>query len=782
MRPPISSLLGILVLVLALTVAVAVWIRPRPAPESGRLDGGKQIREIARRVRAIETRESEVAQTAFAPELAAERSGRLVEDLWDELNRATNKWRVLADFPVREISLPQFQTGIEAGLGIRSFEPRGSGLKLDSAGWQQFLTHMEEAGWQLAQLELRHIQFEPERADQPSRSRFSCSGHLSNARTQERAILEGFLDVVWGAETGPELKPAVARIDASTLKVRTRVGPPGFREVLSETIQPPERSFFIDPVILHDLDGDGIPEVILAAKDVIFYRTATGEFRSRALCRFPPGLIFTALVADFDGDGVADFLCAKFDGLYLFKGSASGTFDEPGRLVWAAQPHLKYGQAFTCGDIDGDGDLDLWLGQYKLPYDRGQMPTPFYEANDGYPSYLLVNDGHGNFSDATTSAGLGQKRWRRTYSASFVDVNGDGHLDLVTASDFAGLELFLGNGKGQFTDATHLLQPDWHGFGMSQIAADFNQDGRLDLLMIGMNVPTLDRLQGLACVRPGFASYLPMSQGVGSGNRLFLGEASGWFRQGALSLTVARTGWSWGCSALDFDNDGFPDLYIANGHETKETVRDYESEFWLHDIYVGNSRDDLAAFAYFQAKQARTRGQGVSYGGYEKNRLLWNQRGESFLEIGYLMGVALEKDSRNVVADDLDGDGRVDLLTTTFEAWPEPKQTLRIFHNELPATGHWIGFQFRTGPAEPTPVGAQVRLEWAGRTSVQQLVAGDSFRSQRSETLRFGLGDCQTIEKAEVRWLNGASLVITNPLVNRCQLVRAPSSSAALPK
>jgi len=151
-----------------------------------------------------------------------------------------------------------------------------------------------------------------------------------------------------------------------------------------------------------------------------------------------------------------------------------------------------------------------------------------------------------------------------------------------------------------------------------------------------------------------------------------------------MSELVARTGWSWGCAAEDFDNDGFPDLYIANGHESRESVRDYEPEFWLHDIYVGDSNENSLAQLYFREKMARTRGRGWSYGGYEKNRFFLNLAGTNFVECGYLMDIALEKDCRNVIAEDLDGDGRVDLIITTFELYPKMRQTLQVFRNELP--------------------------------------------------------------------------------------------------
>jgi len=534
---------------------------------------------------------------------------------------------------------------------------------------------------------------------------------------------------------------------------------------------PVRNSSSIDPLIVYDLDGDGLSEIILAGENLVYRRRQDGSYEGQPLCHDAPGVIYAAVIADFDGDGAADFLCAKYEGLVLYKGSPQGTFDQPGRLVWPAARDVKAPMVLTCGDIDHNGALDILLAQYRQPYSGGQMPTPYYDANDGFPAYLLHNDGHGNFTDTTVAAGLEQKRWRRSYSASFVDLDGDGHLDLAVVSDFAGVDLYRNDGAGHFTDVTRQWIAEPHTFGMSHVMADFNADGRLDLLMIGMPSPTVDRLEHLNLWRPDAIEDHSLRSRMSVGNRLYLARPEGGFQETVMGASIARSGWSWGCSAFDFDNDGFPDVYIANGMESRQSVREYEGEFWLHDAYLASSNENRAVDVYFKDKIKRLRSQGTSYGGYEKNRFFLNQGGTSFIEVAHLFGVALELDSRNVVSDDLDGDGRMDLLVTSYEPRPRPQQSLRVYRNTLADGGNWIGFRFREEGQGRSPVGTQVTIHYAGQSAVRQIVTGDSHRSQGANTVHFGIGAASQVDRVEIRWPSGKAVTLSAPAINRYHVI-----------
>jgi hypothetical protein len=729
-------------------------------------------------VQAIEAREQEARRTVWSKEVLAQECGRTIDLLWDDVNAATNRLLALAGFAVGKVTLANWSVLRPLRHGIVLREPTGPDWVLAAPQWKRWLEDWSNLGWDLGEFEIRHERFETDSLGRPLASGFYLAAHLTHAAREERVVVEGRLGVQWKSETLETGPAAVEAIDATKLTLKSRQSTVPFVEVFQDRIEPPEHAYSVDPLLVYDLEGDGVSEIILAPRNRVYRRQSSGSYEGGTLCAQAPGTLFTAVLAEFDGDGAVDFLCATIKGLMLFPGSAQGSFDRSGEAVWSPAAGWEYPMAMTAGDVDGDGDLDVFVAQYRVPYEGDTLPTPYYDAADGYPAFLLRNDGSGRFTEATEAAGLAPKRARRSYSASLVDLNGDGALDLAVVSDFAGLDLYQNNGQGHFTDRTQDWVRDPRAFGMSHTVADFNADGRLDLLMLGMPSATVDRLEHLGLWRTEDPTERAMRSRMSWGNRLYLAQAGGGFEETGFGATLARSGWSWGAGALDFENDGWVDVCVVNGMESRMSVRDYESEYWLHDQFVSGGREDHAVHLYFQGKFGRTRGQGQSYGGYERNRMFLNQEGRFFLEAGHLLGVGLQEDGRNVVATDVDRDGRVDLILTGYERWPDPRLTLRVYENRVVDAGHWIGFRLREEQPGRSPIGAQIEVQAGPRRWIGHLATGDSYRVQRPTELHFGLGAVDRVDRAIVRWPSGRRLELVAPEIDRYHRVTAPGSAA----
>lgn len=778
MRSPPGRLISLLLILAAVTLVTLVVRSRRTSPSSPLTSPGQtdpsslgNTRALIARVAALDEQERRAAETIWAPEMLARRCGQTLDRLWDAFNQTPDRWALLSTFAWPPVALPQWESPRDLGNGIHAYVPTPTNITTAPDALVRLFQELRGKGWQPARLELRHMAFATNASGGPSHSTYAFQAWMSLPEQSRRAALQGDLTIEWAPQPAVDGSYRLQRIDATHITLVERQGPVPFDEVLFAEVEPPPKSYFIDPVLIHDLNQDGSPEIILAARNLAYHRQNDGHYAASAFCPEDPGLIFTGLLADLNQDGFTDFVCARREGLVLFSGGATGLAAQPGKLVWSAPLPLRYGQVLTCADVDRDGDADLWLGQYKTPFERGQMPSPYYDANDGYPAYLLLNDGQGRFTDGTAEAGLAPKRYRRTYSGSLVDLNRDQAPDLVVVSDFAGIDFYLNNGQGHFTESPEWF-PDPEGFGMAHTFGDFDSDGRLDLFVTGMHCPAAHRLDELGLRRPGFEQLDAMRARMTRGNRLYQ-RTDAFFGSTPLNRTISRSGWSWSPAAADFDNDGHLDLAIANGHETHQSVVDYESEFWTTDIYVGSSADDLTLAAYFGSKFARTRGQGQSYGGYEANRLYLSQQGQSFVEAGWLLGVAVEQDSRNAVAADLNGDGRTDLVVTTFEAWPRVRQTVRVLENHLPETGHWIGVHLNPS-ARTSPLGARIRVQAAGRTLVRLITSGDLHRAQQPWSAAVGLGSPIAVDRIQIEWPTGARSEILSPTLDRYHAITAP--------
>ncbi|MCH9023464.1 MAG: CRTAC1 family protein [Planctomycetes bacterium] len=535
----------------------------------------------------------------------------------------------------------------------------------------------------------------------------------------------------------------------------------------------------IQPVILYDLNRDGLSEIILSASNLLFWNMGQGRFTQEDL--IPPEFyqpISGKLIADLTGDGLADFLVVDLEGaIRLYQGNKDGRFNlGKARRCWPGKIANPRGgiQVFAMGDVDRDGDLDIWLGQYKPAYEDGQMPTPFYNANDGYPSYLLLNDGHGTFTDGTEQAGLAPKRYRRTYSCSFVDLDDDGDLDLWVVNDFAGVDMYYNDGKGHFTDVTAELIDETHGFGMAHDFGDFDGDGKLDIFVTGMASTTVRRLDFMGLGREDFLQRTRMRTVMTYGNRMYLTK-EGRFVEAPFKDRVNRTGWSWGTTSFDLDNDGDLEIYVANGFISGKSAKDYCTRYWCHDIYTGSSQNNSVLDQLFAMEVTGSiENQGMSWNGYEHNHLLLNDEGKDFLNVAFLMGVAFEFDARGVISEDLDNNGFMDLLVVQHKSRPARGEALYILQNthpKLPGHSNWIGVRLQEEGGGISPVGAKVTVDTGKRRIQKQIVNGRFYGVQHSNQLHFGLGKAQKVKSIEIRWIGGQTKRVVNPPINQHYII-----------
>ncbi|MBI1178192.1 hypothetical protein GC207_12225 [bacterium] len=777
-----------------LAVAAIAWgiyrFKPKPEEPAERPDATSHTTAIGEGVRGerkqfvppddpvlmnqvfdLEAHLKEVDQTVWKGEMLSHRYGDVFVKMWDQLRASSNSLQTLAEFPFGKLTLADPQAPTEHEWGITTADTGGASRELSPEDWRQQLQAWKAAGYELEDSEWRHPIFDPPTTNSPAKSKILVTLFVRRPDTQERLTIQGDLDVVWQEPSDPAADPFPISIDATHLTITKRAGPPMFEKLMSQSVLPFTNPGFIDPLMAYDLNGDGLSELILGCRNIVLWNLGGGKFEPGTLCRYRPELPFTTSLGDFDGDGHVDLLVADQAGVELFVGDAKGHFDQPSRHVWTAKEPLNNAFVIASGDIDHDGDLDVWLAQYQIPYQGGQMPTPYYDANDGFPAYLLLNDGHGNFTDATATSGLTGKRNRRVYSASFVDLDEDGDLDLVQVSDFAGLDLFLNDGNGHFTDVTNTKVDEPHALGMAHTFGDYDLDGHMDFYVIGMTAYAAQRMDHLREGPPEFPKRNQMRPVSTYANRMYFARDGKWVGT-PMSAQVARTGWSWGAATADFDNDGDPDLQVNNGQLSRKTAKDYETQFWRHDIYIATAKLDPVLAVYFNMTQDKLFGEGWSYGGHEFNKFYLNEGGKSFLQAAYQVGLALNQDMRAVVADDFDGDGRMDLAYGGFEPWPDLKSGYYLYKNNWQNSGNWIGFRLREEGGGFSPIGARVNLTLNnGRVLKRVIVTGDSYRSQSAPVAHFGIGKDTSVKQVEIIWSNGTVKKIEAPAINEYHAV-----------
>jgi Tfp pilus assembly protein PilF len=495
-----------------------------------------------------------------------------------------------------------------------------------------------------------------------------------------------------------------------------------------------------------------------------------------------------SLFADVENDGDEDLVLALSAGPALFLNDGGGRFTQV-PAAFRFQDVLRGSpMSMAMADYDRDGFLDLYLCVYSFYYGAGEgkagTPIPYYDARNGPPSLLFRNDGQGRFVDVTREAGLEAGNDRYHFAAAWGDYDGDGWPDLIVANDFGRKNLYrnrgLRDGKVTFEDVTARAGLEDHGAGMSAAFLDYDNDGRLDVYFGNMWSDVGQRVTAQAAFMPEApADVRALYRRHVRGNSLFRNLGDGRFEDVTLAARAERAGWAWSSDALDFDGDGWDDLYVANGMLTRDTgPEDLEGFFWRQVVarspltrVTGTPYDDSWR-AVNQLLVHR------SIASRQRNVLLRNDGRGSFDDVSGAAGLDLEQDGRSFAVLDYDGDGDPDLAVMAARGAPQ----LRLFRNDFAGRGAALAVRLvgapgsRGAPSNRDAVGARVtveteRLKRTKEVQAKEVQAGSGFISQHSKELLFGLGPSERVVRLTVSWPSGRTQAFSEiPLNHRLRI------------
>ncbi len=260
------------------------------------------------------------------------------------------------------------------------------------------------------------------------------------------------------------------------------------------------------------------------------------------------------------------FSIVRATGPLLFLNQGGGKFRlKPDAFAFANPPRGTFTGA-AAADYDRDGWLDVYFCLYTFYQgaDQYNYPTPYYDAENGPPNFLMRNNRDGTFRDVTAEAGLNVNNTRFSFCCGWGDFNGDGWPDLYVVNDFGRKNLYRNNGDGTFTDVAAQTGVEDAGAGMGVCWFDYDNDGAEDLYVANMWTAAGERISaqaGFPARRAGSVRALYRKHAMG--NSLFRNRGARFEDNDVEQAGMGR--WAWSCDAWDFDHDGYPDLYIANG-------------------------------------------------------------------------------------------------------------------------------------------------------------------------------------------------------------------------
>ena len=438
-----------------------------------------------------------------------------------------------------------------------------------------------------------------------------------------------------------------------------------------------------------------------------------------------------AVWSDINNDGFEDLFVYKWGKPRLFLNNGGDGFEDISE--GANLPKWVNANAAIWLDYNNDGLVDLLIGGYyheeinlwKLE-NTLIMPESFEYANNGGRNYLLENQGDKTFKDVTFSNGLTTTKW--TLALGAIDFDGNGYQDIFIANDYSVDELYMNLGEDGFVEV--------------------GKEARIGYApKSGMNVSIADIMN-----KDQFSVYVSNITEMGillQGNNMWVpteADEKLVFSNRAGAMGIELGGWSYGSQFGDLNNDGYQDLYLANGYISAAKNNSY---WYDYSKVTGGNKAIISDALNWPAMQGR------SQSGFQQNKVWVNSKSGAFADVTDYISDMPVHDSRAVALADLWNDGSLDLIVAN-----QGKQ-VSILKNTIESENNWIGFQLEGTESNKSAIGAKLTLEWDGQKQSQIVFGGIGFCSQNQRTIHFGIGTSMQVEKLTIKWPSGHEQVIT---------------------
>jgi enediyne biosynthesis protein E4 len=429
-------------------------------------------------------------------------------------------------------------------------------------------------------------------------------------------------------------------------------------------------------------------------------------------------------VGDYDNDGFEDLYVTAYGGNKLYHNNGDGTFTDITEKAGVGGSGWSTSAAWV--DLDGDGLLDLvvlrylqwdfddmWCGEHKEGYRSYCHPDAFHPTT----SLVYHNDGQGHFTEISQKIGLSKPG--KGLGISLADYDRDGHIDMFVANDSMPEFLYHNNGDGTFEEVGFIsgvaVDGEGHTYaGMGVDFADYNNDGEPDLVVTDL-------------AKQMYALYR------NNGNDSFTYDT---FPSGLGRITMLHSGW--GVRFLDYDNDGWKDLLIAQGHDL-DTI----------ELTFPNLR-------------------------YREPMLLARNTGQQFVDVSADAGSIFHQAwvGRGLATGDIDNDGRLEAVVTTNDG------PAYVLHNETPTQNHWLTLRLVGHRSNRDAIGAEVKVVTARGSQWGTVTTASSYLSASDKRVHFGLDTEAGAQRVEIHWPSGIVQTLKDVRADQILQVDEPAMTA----